>query len=179
MLMAWLVYTQMSPAMLRPLWTMVARPERAVIQHRAGRGEGVGATGADRGDVVFGSDHVPGAADDQRLGRVRHHEHGLEAAQHAVGAPVLGELHGGASELPPVLLQLALEALEQREGVGGAAGETRQHLALVETPGLVGIALEDGVTERHLAVGAERDGAVAAYGEYRRGAHARASGRRR
>jgi hypothetical protein len=55
-------------------------------------------------------------------------QHRLEAAQHAVGAPVLGELDGGAHQVALVLLELGLEALEQRERVGRGAGEAGQHL---------------------------------------------------
>ena len=84
----------------------------------------------------------------------------LEAAQAAVGAPVLGELDRGAGQVA-VLLQLGLEALEQREGVGGAAGEAGEDLAVVQAAHLAGVALHDGVAERDLAVAADRDTAVA------------------
>ena len=63
---------------------------------------------------------------------VGHRQHRLEAAQHAVGAPVLGQLDGGAHQVALVLLELGLEALEQGEGVGGGAGEAGQHLVVVE-----------------------------------------------
>jgi hypothetical protein len=59
-------------------------------------------------------------------------EHRLEPAQHAVGAPVLGELHRGAQQVALVLLELRLEALEEREGVGGRAREAREDAVLVE-----------------------------------------------
>jgi hypothetical protein len=72
--------------------------------------------------LVLGLDHVAVAGDDQRRLRVGDAQQRLEAAQAAVGAPVLGELDRGAREVA-VLLELALEALEQRERVGGAAGE--------------------------------------------------------
>ena len=55
----------------------------------------------------------------------------LEPAQDAVGAPVLGELDRGAHQVALVLLELGLEALEQREGVGRAAGEAGEHLVVV------------------------------------------------
>jgi hypothetical protein len=50
-------------------------------------------------------------------------EHRLEPAQDAVGAPVLGELDRRSDEVALVLVELGLEALEQREGVGGRTGE--------------------------------------------------------
>ena len=51
-------------------------------------------------------------------------EQRLEPPQHAVAAPVLGQLHGRAREVARIALELLLELLEQREGVGGGAGET-------------------------------------------------------
>ena len=70
--------------------------------------------------------------------RVHDDEHGFEAAQHAVGAPVLRELDGRALEVAAVLLQLGLEAREQREGVGGRAGEAGEDAVVVEPPDLAG-----------------------------------------
>ena len=92
-------------------------------------------------------------------------EHRLEAAQHAVGAPVLGELDRRAHEVALVLLELRLEALEQRERVGGAAGEAGEDAVLVQPPHLARAGLDDDVAERHLAVAAERDGRAAPDGE--------------
>ena len=94
-------------------------------------------------------------------------QQGLEAPERAVRAPVLGELDGGARQVA-VLLELALEALEQREGIRRAAGESREHLVVVEAAHLAGIALHDGVAERHLAVAAHGDGSAAPHGENRR-----------
>ena len=59
-------------------------------------------------------------------------EHRLEPAQHAVGAPVLGQLDRRAQQVALVLLELGLEALEQREGIGGGAGEAGEDLVVVQ-----------------------------------------------
>ena len=64
------------------------------------------------------------------LGRRRHHR--FEPAQVAVGAPVLGQLDAGPRQLAGILLELALEPLEQREGVGGGAGEAGDDVAAAE-----------------------------------------------
>ena len=61
--------------------------------------------------------------------RVGDDEQRLEPAQHAVAAPVLGELDGGAREVARVALELLLELLEERERVGGRAGEAGEQLA--------------------------------------------------
>jgi hypothetical protein len=88
---------------------------------------------------------------------VGHQQHGFQAAQHAVGAPVLGQFDRGAQQVALVLFQLGFEAVEQGEGVGGAAGEAAQHLALVQLAHLARRALHDDVAQRDLAVAAERD----------------------
>ena len=53
-----------------------------------------------------------------------------EAAQAAVGPPVLGQLDRGARQVA-VLLELGLEEFEQRERVGGAAGKAREDLVVI------------------------------------------------
>jgi len=53
-----------------------------------------------------------------------------------------------------VLLEFRLEALEQRERIGGAAGEAREDAVLVQAPDLACGRLDDDVAERDLAVAA-------------------------
>ncbi len=55
----------------------------------------------------FGLQHVAGAGQDQRDVLVGHDHHGLQPAQVAVGAPVLGEFDRGPGQLPRILLELA------------------------------------------------------------------------
>ena len=76
----------------------------------------------------------------------------LEAAQDAVGAPVLGQLDGGARRLPLCCSSLLLELVEQREGVGGGAGEAGQHLAAVQAAHLAAPRFITVWPRRHLAV---------------------------
>jgi hypothetical protein len=116
-----------------------------VLEQRPRRGLRVGAAGADGDDAVLGFEHVAVAGDDQRGLLVGHRQHGLQAAQHAVGAPVLGQLDGGAHQVALVLLQLGLEALEQREGVGRGAGKAGQHLVAVQLAHLARAGLDDDV----------------------------------
>ncbi len=131
------------------------------IDQRARRGERIIAARADRHHRAMlarlGLQHVAGARDQQRDLLVGDQQHGLEPAQIAVGAPVLGEFDAGAQQLRRILLQLGLQPLEQGEGVGGGAGEARDHRALGEAAHLAGIALHDGLAERDLAVAADHD----------------------
>src|SRR5260221_11033163 len=96
---------------------------------------------------------------------VRHRQHCLEPPQDAVGAPVLGELDRRAHQISLVLVELLLEALEQREGVGGAAGEASKDAILVQAPHFLRAAFDDDLAERHLAVAAERDARASPYGK--------------
>lgn len=155
--------TQIEPAM----FSAVSATSRAlrlgvVLQQGQGRGLGEAAAGAHGDQAVFGFDHVAVAGDDQRGILVGDREHGFEAAQGAVGAPVLGQFDGGADQVPLVFLQLLLEALEQGEGIGGGAGETGQYLTVIQAPDLLGVAFHHGVAQGNLAVAAHDDFAVAA-----------------
>ena len=95
-------------------------------------------------------------------------EHRLEPAQQAIGAPVAGQFHRGAFEVAAILFELGLEAREQREGVGGGAGEPGQNLVVVEPPNLAGALLEDGIAERDLPVPGEHRPPLVPHGEDRR-----------
>ena len=88
----------------------------------------------------------------------------LEASKIAVTSPVLGELDGGAREVAE-LLELAFEAFEQGEGVGGSAGVTAQYLAIAERTHLARVALHHGVAEGDLSIAADGDGAVSPHGQ--------------
>src|SRR5690606_30661820 len=66
-----------------------------------------------------------------------------------------------AQQLAGVLLQLLLEPLEQRESIGGRAGEAADHLALgAEAADLAGIRLHHRVAHRDLPVAGD-DGLAA------------------
>ena len=67
-----------------------------------------------------------------------------------------------------MLFELRLEALEQRECIGGGAGKSGQHLVVMEASYLAGRRLDDDVAERDLAVAAQRDRAIAAHRQNRR-----------
>ena len=119
-----------------------------------------------------GSSTSPRPEEEQADLLVGDEHHRLEAAQVAVGAPVLGELDAGAGELAGILLELGLEPLEQREGVGRRAGEAADHLALGEAAHLLGVALHDGLAEAHLTVAADHHAPALADHEDRRRVHA-------
>src|SRR3546814_19033826 len=57
------------------------------------------------------------------------------------------KLDAGPGELRGILLELRLEPLEQREGVGRRPGESRDDLAVGETPHLAGVRFDDGLAE--------------------------------
>src|SRR5205814_890159 len=135
------------------------------VEQSAGRRQRVIAAGPYSHRAAFRLEHVAGAGEHQRNLLVGDDHHGFEPPQVAVGAPVLGEFDRRAGELAGILLELGLEPLEQREGVGGRAGEARDDLALAEAAHLLGVRLDDGLPDAHLAVARDDDRTVLADGQ--------------
>src|SRR6266849_2698885 len=85
--------------------------------------------------------------------------------QELVGTPFLGEFDGSSSEVAMVLVQLRLEAAEQRESIGGGASESGEDFLLVQAANLLGAMLDDGLAQRDLAISGHDDASVAADAE--------------
>jgi hypothetical protein len=117
----------------------------------------IGSARADRDQPAFGLEHVAVAGEDERALGVGQRQHGLEAAQQPVGAPVLGQFHRRAHEIALVLVELGLEALEQGKGVGRGAGEAGQDAIVIDAAHLTRALLDDDRAQRHLAVAAHGD----------------------
>ena len=141
------------------------RVHLGVVIQRARGGQRKHPAGADGSDAVFRLDHVAVAGEDEGAGFVGDDEHGFEAAQHAVGAPVFGEFDRCAQQLPVLFFQLAFKTLEKGEGVGGAAGKSGEDTVFIETADFARVALHDGVAERDLAVTGDGDVATTTDGE--------------
>src|SRR6185312_1178749 len=141
-----------------------ARIELGRLEHRARGGERELPAGADGSGVDIRLDDIAVAGDHEELARVADEQQRLEPPQIAVGAPVLRKLDGGTSEVA-VFLELALEALEEREGIRRPAGKAGDHLVVVELAHLARVALHHGVAERDLAVAGQRHGAVAPHAQ--------------
>src|SRR5262249_42391832 len=149
------------------------RVQVRVARESAGDGEGEVAAGADGADPVLRLDDVAGAGDDEGGFAVGDDEEGLEAAEQAVGAPVLGELDRGAAEVAVHLAELVLEALVERERIGASAGEARKHAVVVETPDLPRVPLHDRLPDGHLSVAGHDDAAAVTDADDRRTADLR------
>ena len=139
--------------------------QRRMLQQRARRRLRIGAAGADRDDAVLRLQHIAGPGDHQRRRRVGHGEHRLQPPQHAIRTPVLRQFDGRTRQVPLVLLELGLEALEQRERIGRGAGESREHAFVIQPSHLARRRLDDDVAERDLPVAAQGDRAVASNGQ--------------
>src|SRR5262249_54807614 len=139
--------------------------QRGVVEQRARSGERVWPARADRRGTEIGLDHVPCPAEDEGAFDVRDHQERLEPAEEAVRPPVLAQLHAGAGEVVLVLLELRLEALEEGEGVGGAAGESGEDATVAEAAHLPRAGLHHRLVQRDLAVAAEPPPPVAADAE--------------
>jgi hypothetical protein len=55
------------------------------------------------------------------------------------------------------LLELGFQPLKQGERVGGGAGEATDDVALGEAAHFLGVGLDDGLADRHLAIAADGD----------------------
>ena len=97
---------------------------------------------------------------------VRYDQHGFQPAQHAIGAPVFGELDRGATQLATVAFEHAFETFQQGKCIGRGAGKSRDDLVVVDLAHLGGIALHHRVTQRDLAITADNDRAVTSHGHY-------------
>ena len=94
-------------------FSAISRAHIGILHQRAGRGRSVAAAGTDRRQRLVGIDHVTRTGDQKRLPLVGHQQQRLQVAQHLVGAPVLGQLHGGAIQVARVLFELGLKARKQ------------------------------------------------------------------
>ena len=115
----------MPAAISRLRRTIVGGVQIGMRDQGPGRGHGVVAARADAQHAVGRLNHVAVAGDQQRVPGVDHGQQGFEPPQHAVGAPVLGQLRGGAGHVAGKVLELGLEPFEQGEGVGAASRQSR------------------------------------------------------
>src|SRR5471032_3094048 len=102
------------------LFDDIARREFGVFGERLRRSLRIRTARTDRANAVFRIEHVAVTRNDERSLRVGGNQHGFQPAQHAVRAPVLRELDGGACQIALVLFQLGFEAVEERKRVGRA-----------------------------------------------------------
>src|SRR5690242_9206741 len=135
--------------------------EPGVLQQSARRRLRVRPPGTHGDQSQLGLDDVTHARYDQRGLAVGHRQHRLEAPQYPVGAPVFCELDGRAQQISLVLVELRLEALEQRERVRGAPGESGEYPVVMEAPHLACARFHHDVAERDLAIAAQSDLSVA------------------
>ena len=156
---------QISAAIFMASRARVGASSARVARQGARGGQGVGAAAAHGQQAVVGRDDVAGAGEQEGGLAVGHDQEGLQAAQHAVGAPLLGQLDRRALEVAAVLLDLGLELREEGHGVGGGAGEAGQDLAVVQAADLLGPVLHHRAAQRDLAVAGEGAAAAVADGE--------------
>ena len=134
-------------------------------------GQSVRAAGADGADAVVRLDHVAIAGKQEGGFRVGDDQQRVQVAQRAVRAPFLGELDGGARQIAVKFLQLVFEAPEERERVGGAAGESRDNFVVVEAARLLALCLITPSPSGDLAIGGEDDFIVFADAQNRGAVH--------
>mmetsp|Transcript_132 Transcript_132/g.260 ORF Transcript_132/g.260 Transcript_132/m.260 type:complete len:256 (-) Transcript_132:187-954(-) len=85
-------------------------------------------------DTIMALQHVAITGDLQADGRIRHQHGCLQAPQILIRPPPLGQFHATPGELPGVLVDLPLEAFQEREGVGGGSREPHDDPSLLRCP---------------------------------------------
>ncbi len=101
----------------------------------------------------------------------RHDQQRLQVAQRAILAPFLGQLHGGLLQVPGKFLQLPLEPLEQRNGVGRGSGKNRQLLVVIQAPRFSRGMLHHVIAHSHLTIGNQHHFVVFAHAQHRSSVH--------
>ena len=144
------------------------RLEVRVIKQSTGCGLRERAAAADGNDAVLRFQHIAHTRDNQRVLTVSDRKHRFQAAQHAVGAPILGEFHRRAHQVALMLFELGLKALEQGECVRGSAGKTREDFLVIQAPYLARGGLDHHIAERDLPITAQCNGVAAPHGKYGR-----------
>jgi hypothetical protein len=139
----------------------------------ASRGAGAAlAPAADAHDAVRGLEDVARARELVGDAAVRDEDERLEAPQVLVRAPRFGQIDARARQLAGVLLELLLEALEEREGVGRGPGEAHEDV-VADAAHLARVALDDDVAHGDLPVADHHHLAAAAHAQDRRAVHGR------
>ena len=77
--------------------------------------------------------------------------------EHPVRSPVFRQFHGRPEQIPLVLFELLVEAVEQGEGIGGRTGKPDDHLIVIEPAYLSRPVFHDRRIEGHLAVARHGD----------------------
>src|SRR6476619_1563581 len=78
-------------------------------------------------------------------------------AKRFVGAPFLAEFDRRAFKISMVLLELAFETREQRNGVGSRTSKPGEDAVVVQPADFFRAAFHDGFAQRYLAVTGERN----------------------
>ena len=156
------------PAMASDSRTISAAESSVCLISARADGQGIAPAGPGRQDAVAGLDHVAGAAHQQAVPRVHDQEHRFQSPEHPVGPPELGQLGRGAGDVVGIVLQLALEPLQQGKPVGRRSREAHQHLPLQQLAHLHRVGLHHLGAERHLPVAPHGHLAPLAHRENRR-----------
>ena len=142
----------MPPAIASDSRTISAAEEFGVLDQCPGRRQGVASAGSCGQDAVAGLDHVARAADQQAVPRIDHRAAPPPAAGASGRSARVWPARSRRGDVVGIVLQLALEPLQQGEPVGRRPREAHQHLPLQQLAHLHRVGLHDLGAERHLPV---------------------------
>src|SRR5208283_4517285 len=161
---------QICPA-IRKLFSAISRALSSVFSISARALASEAPARPNRHNPIVRLDHVSRAAQHKRRRRVADDQQRLQMPQHPVRPPVLGQLHGTASQVSRVLFQLGLEAPEERERIRGRSRKPRQHLVLIQPPDLLRRVLHHARAQRHLPVRGHHHRVAPPHAQHRRRPH--------
>src|SRR5258706_15947655 len=107
-----------------------------MLEHGARRSHGIAAAGTDGAEPVVRLDYVAISREQESGFRVRNDQQRFQMTQGAVFTPFLGQLDGGFLEIAGMFLELALETLEEGDGVSCRACEARNHFVIEKAASL-------------------------------------------
>src|SRR5690242_18907588 len=92
----------------------------------------------------------------------------------AIFPPLLSQLHRGLLQIPGMLLQLALEALEKRDSVSSGARESSDDFVVVQAARFARGVFHHVIAHCHLTIGDEDGFVIFAHEEHSGAVHRRA-----
>mmetsp|Transcript_6671 Transcript_6671/g.11132 ORF Transcript_6671/g.11132 Transcript_6671/m.11132 type:complete len:258 (+) Transcript_6671:346-1119(+) len=163
--------------------TYVLRTHTLNVDQSSGGSDGIIRSAPHAEDAIVALQYVAVAGNFQRNGLIGDQEGRLQPAQVLVGPPTLGQLDAAPRELAGMLVQLALQAFQEGEGIGRAAGEAHDGPALLvlvsllpgwsvgrrrfgeDSPDLLGVGLDDDRAHGHLSISHHAHLAILAHTE--------------
>jgi hypothetical protein len=134
-------------------------------QQRLGCRRGVRGAGANRRDAIVRFDHISFARKHQDRFAIPDDELRFQAAQVAIGTPLLRQLDRRPPQVAIGAFQLRLELGEERQRIGDRSGKPGQNRAISQRADLACPMLEHDIANGYLPIAGHGDDAVPAHAQ--------------